>query len=165
MSKAPSRALPKTIFRRKDMGASKKRLWIVLAAAVVACVAICTVFFLADAPSNDPAKLTAYINRHESELIGLAAQYPNEHREINSFHGVKSVDTRFDHTCYGFSWSYEMPEGSKFLYYVDDDILESGGYTFSDSAYIDGLGANGQGYIKCTKLKQNWYYIESYFPT
>ncbi len=147
------------------MGASKKRLWIVLVAAVVACVAIRAVFFLADAPSSDPAKLTAYINRHESELMELAAQYPNEYKEINSFHGVKSVDTRFGHTCYGFSWSYWTPEGSKFLYYAHDDMLELHGYTFSDSVCIDGMGANGQGYIKCLRLKQNWFFIESYIPT
>ena len=159
---APSR---KTICMRMNMSASKKRLWIILAVAVVAGVAVCAVVVLADTPSSDPAKLTAYVNRHESELIELATQYPNEYREISSFSSLKSVDTRWDDVCYGFSWSYEIPEGSKFLYYTDDDVLESLGYTFKDSACIDGLGANGQGYIKCLRLKQNWFFIESYYPT
>ena len=164
-TKAPSRSLPKTISLRTDMSASKKRIWFILGAVIIAGVAVCAAVFLDEAPSSDPTKLTAYVNRHESELIALAAQYPNEYREISSLLGIKSVDTRLDDVCYGFSWSYWTPEGTKFLYYADDDMIESDGYTFSDSAFTDGLGANGQGYIKCTKLKQNWYFIESYIPT
>ena len=145
---------------------SRKRVILILAGIVIISAIICTILILSGkAPSNDPAELTAYIEKHESELIALAAQYPDQHKSLNNYFGLKSIDTRTDDVRYSFSWSYDIPEGGSFLYYARDGILENSGYSFTDSAYIDGLGIRGNGYIKCIKLRPNWFFIAYNIPT
>ena len=166
--------IKKFIFKKKTEGyalmpqkiASRKRVILILAGIVIISAIICTILILSGkAPSNDPAELTAYIDKHESELIALAAQYPDQHKSLNNYFGLKSIDTRTDVVRYSFSWSYDIPEGGSFLYYARDGILENSGCSFTDSAYIDGLGIRGNGYIKCIKLRPNWFFIAYNIPT
>ncbi len=150
----------------KRVIASKKQVFFVTGIIIVACAIVCTILTISGkSPSKDPEKLTEYINKHETELVELATQNPNQKKSINNFLGIDSIDTRTDDVCFSFSWSFDIPEGGCFLYYARDGILENSGFSFTDSAYIDGLGIRGNGYIKCIKLKQNWFYIEYNIPT
>ena len=147
------------------MSASKKRFGAVFAAAAIICVLVCAIAVVSDRPPRDAKKLAAYIDRHAPELIALAKQYPNQYMDISRFSSLKSIDTRFDDVRYGFSWSYDVPEGQSFLYYAEDDMLHYDAWSFADSTRIDGLGINGQGYINCIRLRENWYFLECYLPT
>ena len=148
------------------MTLSKKRVYIYLAAIVLVCAVICTIIILSDkSPSRDPVELAKYVNKHESELIELAKQYPDRYANINHDLGVKSIDTRGKDVRYCFSWSFDLPEGESVLYYASDGVVEFSDYTFTDNATIEGLGVNGKGYIQCTLLKPNWFFIECNIPT
>ncbi len=115
-------------------------------------------------PYPDKDSLTKYLNKHEQWLLELASSHPDTYKNVNTY-GLKSIDTRSDDICYTFSWSFDVAEGGKFLYYAGDGVLENSGYAFTDDAYIDGLGINGKGYIKCTHLKENWFFVEYMIPT
>ena len=115
-------------------------------------------------PCPNKDSLTEYLNKHEKWLLELANDYPGISKTVNTF-GLKSIDTRSNDILYTFSWSFAVAEGWAFLYYADDGVLENSGYTFTDDAYIDGLGINGKGYIKCTRLKENWFFVEGMIPT
>ena len=145
---------------------SKKRDFLIMGAIVLVCALVCTILIISGkSPSKDPKKLTEYINKHESELIELTTHYPEQYKSISNYLGIDSIDTRTKDVRFSFSWSFDIPEGGSFLYYSKDGILENSGYSFNDSAYIDGLGIRGNGYINCIKLKQNWFFVEYNIPT
>ena len=143
----------------------RKYAIIALALSLLLCAIICVVFVMTKSPSKDQAKLTEYINKHEEELIKLADQYPNQYKDLDGYLGIKTIDTRTDSACYHFSWSNDIPEGGSLIYYASDGVIEISGHSFADSSFIDGLGINGKGYIKCVLLKQNWFFVEYYLPT
>lgn len=143
----------------------RKYAIIALALSLLLCAIICVVVVITKSPSKDQAKLTEYINKHEEELIKLADQYPNQYKDLDGYLGIKTIDTRTDSACYHFSWSNDIPEGGSFIYYSSDGVIEVSGHSFAESSFIDGLGINGKGYIKCVLLKQNWFFVEYYLPT
>ena len=134
---------------------------------VCLCFCLISVFLMIlirKEPYPDKDSLTRYLNKHEQRLLELASDHPDTYKNVNAF-GIKSIDTRSDDVEYTFSWSFDVAEGGKFLYYASDGILENSGYTFTDDEYIDGLGINGKGYIQCTRLKENWFFVEYMIPT
>lgn len=136
---------------------------------LIVCLFVCLIgVFLMISIRKEPYpnkdSLTKYLNKHEKWLLELANDHPDTYESVNTF-GLKSIDTRSDDIRYIFSWTYDIAEGGKYLYYANDGVLENSGYTFTDDAYIDGLGINGKGYIKCTRLKENWFFVESMIPT
>ena len=120
---------------------------------------------LSRAPSGNPESLADYIQRHEAALIELTAAYPDQYRRLSGRFGLEAIDTRGDSACFIFPWAYDIPADCRYLYYADDGVLEISGYSFFETACIDGLGINGQGYICCTMLRPNWFFVESYIPT
>ena len=147
------------------MWLSNKHIRLTIAVVVCILVIVCIIIFMPSAPSRNSAKMKEYVEKHEASLMELATRYPNQSKDVNGTLGVRSLDTRNGNACFIFPWSYDILEGYSYLYYAADGILKIPGYTFSDSAYIDGLGINGQGYIECTMLKQNWFFVEAYIPT
>ena len=141
--------------------------FIVFISLVVVCAAaVLLMNHLSSVPSRDSASLSDYVYKHEASLIELIANYPNQYRKLNGHLGIEAIDTREEAcTCFIFPWSYDIAEGSSYLYYACDGVLEILDYTVTDTTYIDGLGINGRGYINCTMLKQNWFFVESYLPT
>lgn len=131
------------------------------------CICLIGVFLtllIRKEPYPDKDSLTEYLNKHEKWLLELAIDHPDTYESVNTF-GLKSIDTRSGDIRYIFSWTYDIAEGGKYLYYANDGVLENSGYTFTDDAYIDGLGVFGNGYIKCTRLKENWFFVEYMIPT
>ena len=151
--------------RRRRMKLSMKHVRFI-SALVVCAAGVVLLGCLLCTPSGNPESLSDYINKHESSLIALTESCPGQYKRLNGWLGIEAVDTREDaRTCFIFPWSYELPEGCSFLYYTNNGLLEFSGYSFSDTAYINGLGIDGQGYIHCTMLKRNWFLVESYIPT
>ena len=151
--------------QRKEMHISRKRIVVVFIVVLFLVAACCASVLLFVRPSKDVISLTKYVNEHESELIYLVRKYPNQYKALNNYIGVEAVDTRDEDICFIFSWSFNIPEGGSFLYYADDGILETLGFSFVADTSIDGLGLRGDGYIKCVMLKQNWFFIEYNIPT
>ena len=145
---------------------SMKQMIAFISMTVVCAAAVILIFCSSSVPSRDSASLSDYVYKHEAALIELTANYPNQYKKMNGHLGIKAIDTRGEtHTCFIYPWSYDILEGTSYLYYSSNGILEIPGYSFADTACINGLGTNGQGYIHCTKLNQNWFFVESYIPT
>ncbi len=145
---------------------SKKHIIVFISMAVICVAAVILVICLSSAPSRDSASLSDYVYKHEASLIELTAKYPDQYKKMNGYLGIEAIDTRGEACiCFVYPWSYDILEGSSYLYYSSNGILEISGYSFTDTACINGLGINGQGYINCTMLKQNWFFVESYMPT
>lgn len=144
---------------------SKKRIGVAFIVVMLLIAIYCAKVMLFVTPSRDAAKLTRYVNEHESELIDLVRKYPSQYKKLNNHIGVEAIDTRDDDICFVFSWSFDIPEGGSFLYFADDGILETLEFSFTEDTYIDGLGLNEQGYIRCVRLKQNWFFVEYNIPT
>lgn len=147
------------------MSISRKRIWVVFTIVILLIAVYCVYVMLFVTPSRDAVKLAKYVDKHESELIDLAGKYPNQYEKLNNYLGVIAIDTREDDICFAFSWSFDIPEGGSFLYFSDDGILDTLGYSFIEDTYIDGLGITGQGYIRCFRLDQNWFFVEHNIPT
>ena len=138
-----------------------------LIAVVAVCIAlvVCMIQLLCP-PSRNAADLSDYIQKHEHTLVELAMDYPDQYKRLNGYLGIEAIDTREDAcAAFSFPWSNDIPEGGSFLYYTENGILENSGYSISDTTRISGLGINGQGYIHCTLLKQNWFFVEYWIPT
>lgn len=145
---------------------SKTHIIVFISMAVICVAAVILVICLSSAPSRNSASLSDYVYKHEASLIELTAKYPDQYKKMNGYLGIEAIDTRGEAcTCFIFPWTYYIAEGSSYLYYASDGVLEILDYTVADTTYIDGLGINGQGYINCTMLKQNWFFVESYLPT
>lgn len=144
----------------------KQRLcWIVSMALIALTVGgILYIIMSRTSPSRDVDSLIEYIDESGDKLIELAAEYPNRYANIDIY-GIVAVDTRGDDIRYVFEWSYDIPYDGCYLYYAADGILQNGEYEFDGDTYIDGLGMNGDGYIKCVKLRDNWFYSEYSIPT
>ena len=137
-----------------------------LISAVVCVVAAVILIDISRMPSRNTASLSDYIKKHESSLIELTTNYPNQYKKLNGYLGIDAIDTRAEgHTDFVFPWSYDISEGSSYLIYTSSGILNVLGDSISDTTCIYGLGINGKGYISCTKIKQNWFFVESYLPT
>ena len=146
------------------MKLSKKHIWLI-SVIVVCVVAVVLSISLLYKPSRNSTSLSNYIDKHESSLMELITNYPDQYKELNGLLGIYAIDTRNSaFTRFIFPWSFDVPDDS-FLYYTSNGILEISGYSFADSACVNGLGVTGKGYINCTKLNQNWFFVKTFIPT
>ena len=101
-------------------------------------------------PASDPASLLKYIDRNEARLVARAESRSQVPGPV---------------TASVLSWDSGRPEGGLELWYAESGALEFAGHTFTDTARLEDLGANGAGWIDCVKIKDHWFLIDSDLPT
>ena len=121
-----------------------------LVIVAVAAALILPLWLAQRPPSPDPASLRAYIDKNESCLITRAETRSPVPGPV---------------TAPVLSWDSDRPEGGLELWYAESGALEYAGHAFTDTARLEDLGANGQGWIDCVRLKDRWFLIDSYLPT
>ena len=125
--------------------------------------------------------LSNYINDNGTTLLSIASISPNQYIQSEEIDNSKltyalgfdliAIDTRGQGIIYYYSWSYSGVETTKYVKYIPDGRLSFGDLILeipqneNQTMRIDGLGINGEGYIKYHRITDNWYFIEAYLPT
>lgn len=61
------------------------------------------------------------------------------------------------------------PEMTRALCYCPDDrcVIDDAHVVTAECAHIrvEGIGIGGKGYADCTRIAENWFYVDAYYPT
>ncbi|MBE5787533.1 MAG: hypothetical protein E7324_08340 [Clostridiales bacterium] len=116
------------------------------------------------------------LDKNQDALLLLMAEYQGQFVDMESeafgsfasfFDGGLTCADLRDPTKAFFSFSVLHPETSKRLLYCPDNRPQIMADLFleAEEVRLENLGVNQKGYIWCIRLKDGWFYWESYLPT
>ena len=143
-----------------------KRIWVIVAECliIVAVVGLWQGWWQTYPAKNEDA-LRKYVEKNETALLEALEMCPERGTISPKGLGKVSIYKRDGESFFTFPWRTGNPEMSAWLTYAPDGSVKVGGYTFSETGHVSGLGIGGNGYIDCRMLKEKWFFVEYYDPT
>ena len=121
----------------------------------------------------------ANLNKNEDQMLALIAAHNGQYfgksdeKEIGLFSSLLGNELAYadlrDPDQISFSFPSHHPEMSRKLIYCADNRIGIGAdAVLEESAHelrLENLGATQNGYIWCMRIRNCWFYWESYLPT
>ncbi len=117
---------------------------------------------------DNPELLAEFLEYVDGKVLNRA-DLPLKYRNVLDGR-VRYLDARNGKNVYvHLSGGFDNAEADTLLQYHPDNCYEWGGVVYADlpadGVIAEGLGINGQGYVHCKRLAENWFFVETYFPT